>query len=70
MKIYGAIDYEKKTKDGIPLSNDPIPITVLKIGDNLVIDPLPQEEEAAVARITIAITDERNFFIVFHVLCL
>ncbi|GAG10218.1 unnamed protein product, partial [marine sediment metagenome] len=52
----GELDYETKTKEGIPLENDPLPVTVYKIGDNLFVDPLPEEEKAVDARLTVAVT--------------
>ncbi len=53
------INYEEKSKQGIKLNNQPISCTVWKIGDNFVVDPLPDEEEVYDARLTVAF-DESN----------
>jgi len=50
----GEIDYHTKSKEGIPLAQEPLPITVHKLGDNIFVDPLPQEEAVSEARLTIA----------------
>lgn len=50
------IDYHTKTDEGIPLEKDPLPITVHKLGENLFVDPLIEEEKASEARLTIAVT--------------
>lgn len=57
-KKTGTLDYKKKTKKGLPLSKNPVPVTVYKIGEHLVVDPLPDEEKAAEARLTITVTDK------------
>ena len=36
----------------------PIEITILKIGDYLIVDPLPQEEKAFDARLTVAVSKD------------
>ncbi|MBI4448576.1 exosome complex protein Rrp42 [Candidatus Woesearchaeota archaeon] len=48
-----AIDYGEKTDKKLPLECQPIAVTVWKIGDYLLVDPLPQEENAADARLTV-----------------
>ena len=48
------VDYKEKTNKGLPLNDLPISVTVLKIGDYLIVDPLPEEEEQADARLTVA----------------
>jgi len=53
------IDYMEKTKEGLPLSKEPVAITVHKIGENLIVDPLTEEEQSADARITV-ITDKEG----------
>ena len=47
------IDYEEKTKKKLELKELPIPITVIKIRDKFIIDPLLEEEECAEARLTV-----------------
>lgn len=50
------VDYDKKTDTPLPLEKEPVPVTVLKIGDNFVVDPLPDEEKVADARLTVAVS--------------
>lgn len=57
VKEDGSVDYAKKTDKHVPLVQTPIAITVIKIGDQLIIDPLPEEEAALDARLTIAFND-------------
>ena len=47
------VDYSEHTKEKIPLSKEPIAVTVFKIGSHLIVDPLPEEEENIDARLTI-----------------
>lgn len=52
------IDYDKESKEMLPLSkNVPFSITIHKIGDNLLVDPTREEEDASEARITIGLVD-------------
>ena len=41
------VDYKEKTNKGLPLNELPISVTVWKIGDYLLLDPIPEEEEHA-----------------------
>jgi len=50
-----TIDYKTKTDEGVPLSKTPIEITILKIGDTLLVDPTIEEEKVADARLTVAV---------------
>lgn len=50
----GAIDYKKKTSQMLPLTKEPLPVTVFKIGGSMLIDPTVEEENAADARLTVA----------------
>ncbi len=52
------IDYKKLTDVPFPLSREPIEVTVLKIGKFLIVDPLPEEEASADARLTVATTED------------
>jgi len=47
------IDYKKK-KDPLPLSNPLVECTIIKIGNNIILDPSLEEEQLADARLTIA----------------
>ena len=50
--LYGELDKE------LPLNKtNPLPITVHKVGDNLIIDPLKEEEDVSETRITIGSSD-------------
>lgn len=49
-----VVNYSKETKKGLPLNELPISVTVIKIGDYLLVDPLPEEESCLDARLTVA----------------
>jgi len=49
-----SVDYQKKTDKSLELGAEPLPVTIIKAGDHIVVDPLPEEEEIADARLTIA----------------
>jgi exosome complex component RRP42 len=51
------IDYKKKTTEAIPVSKIPIAITVIKIGNNFIVDPTELEEAALDARLTVITID-------------
>ncbi|MBD3208900.1 exosome complex protein Rrp42 [Candidatus Woesearchaeota archaeon] len=48
----GAVDYHEKTDKGLALQQLPVPITVGKIGEHLIVDPAQEEEQALDARLT------------------
>lgn len=48
----GQIDY-KEHKDLLPMQKEPIPVTVFKIGEHLLIDPLEEEEKVTDARLSV-----------------
>lgn len=52
------INYKEKTGEKLPLSKTPIPITILKIGDYFIVDPLEEEMLAFDARLTVTTTAE------------
>lgn len=52
------IDYKKLTKEALPLTKHPVSVTVCKIGDHLIVDPLPEEEKILDARLTVASTED------------
>lgn len=54
----GGVDYDTKTDKKLPILRSPIPVTVLKIGEHFVVDPLNMEEEFAGARLTVAVTEK------------
>ena len=51
-----AIDYKEKTKEKLPVDakKDTLSVTVLKIGEHLVVDPLIEELKIYDARLTVA----------------
>ena len=58
---YEVKDEEVTIKPGyscLPINNYPVPVTIAKVGDKLVVDPSREEEEVMDARVTIAI--EKN----------
>lgn len=48
------IDYKTLSKKSIPLEDDPVEVTVLKINDNFIVDPTIGEEEWLDVRLTVA----------------
>jgi exosome complex component RRP42 len=58
VKEDGSVDYTKKTDKKLPLQQTPIEVTILKIGDQLLADPLPEEEAVLDARLTVAFNDK------------
>lgn len=52
------IDYRTKTDKRLPLVKIPISITVYKIGDHFIVDPITEEEKACDARLTVASISE------------
>lgn len=57
-KEKNEIDYKVKTEHKLPLLAEPIAVTVYKIGNNFIVDPIPEEEEVAEARLTVASTED------------
>ncbi|MFT4283051.1 MAG: exosome complex protein Rrp42 [Candidatus Woesearchaeota archaeon] len=56
----GTIDYHKPTTKKVELSKVPIPVTICKIGNLLVVDPTDEEEESIDARLTITSIDDEH----------
>ncbi len=56
----GKVDYHNKTDKKLELQKLPIPITIGKIGGQLIVDPTQTEEEALDARLTITVTEDNN----------
>ncbi len=50
----GAIDYKQKTAKKLPLTKEPISVTVYKINGQLIIDPTTEEEKSYEARLTVS----------------
>ena len=52
------VSYDERTKTKLPLSKEPIEITVIKIKDKLLIDPITEEWESLDARLTVACMED------------
>ena len=55
----GKVNFEKKVKK-LPVKYKPIPVTITKIGDALLVDPTIEEEEVSDTRLTVTIKDDGN----------
>ncbi len=47
-----------KTKEPVPVNAMPLPVTVVKIGDNLIVDPTDAEEKCIDARLTVSVLED------------
>jgi len=57
----GKIEFGKKSKKKLPLSDIvPITTTFFKIGSNIILDPVTEENEASDGRISIAISEDKK----------
>lgn len=56
----GVIDYGERTDKPLPIATEPVAITVIKIGDKFIVDPLPDEEALVEARLTVAVTQSNE----------
>ncbi|MCF7798946.1 exosome complex protein Rrp42 [Candidatus Woesearchaeota archaeon] len=56
----GIVNYKEKTDKKLNLIHTPIPITVCKIGEHLLVDPSKEEEQNVDARLTIAVMEDEN----------
>ncbi len=53
----GMVQYGELTDEPLPLNKEPVPVTVLKVGSHLIVDPLVEEEEAFDAKLTVTTTN-------------
>ena len=53
----GKVDYHELTDKGLEMTKQPMPVTVCKVGGELFVDPLKEEEDLIEARITISSLD-------------
>ena len=53
----GIVDYSSSSNKGLPIVRLPISCTVLKVGQQYLVDPSFEEEQALDARLTIAVAD-------------
>jgi len=54
------IDYKTLTTKKLPLTAEPVSITVLKIGEHFVVDPITEEEKVMDARLTVALLKDNT----------
>jgi len=54
----GIIDYKKKTNQSLPIKKLPVSVTIIKIGDYYLVDPINDEEKVIDARLTVALTED------------
>ena len=57
-KETGAINYKEKTNVPLPLTKEPLPVTIYKINGQLMVDLTAEEEHAYDARLTVASDDK------------
>ncbi|MGM5488892.1 MAG: exosome complex protein Rrp42 [Nanobdellota archaeon] len=53
-----GIDYKNKTDEKIPLNGLPVEVTVIKIGEHLILDPTLEEEAVLEKRLTVATLED------------
>tara|TARA_Y100000031_G_scaffold146524_1_gene180538 strand:+ start:2609 stop:3385 length:777 start_codon:yes stop_codon:yes gene_type:complete len=53
-----GVNYKEKSKKKLPMNLIPVSVTVLKIGENLIVDPVENEECVIDARLTISFTEK------------
>ena len=56
----GKADYKHLSKKGLPLLETPIEVTVVKIGENFIVDPTEDEESVLDSRLTVAVLESGN----------
>ena len=59
-----VVKYDELTDESLPLNlaNLPVTVTVFKIGEYLIVDPLPEEEAVSDARLSAAIVEDGSIF--------
>ncbi|MBW2982020.1 exosome complex protein Rrp42 [Candidatus Woesearchaeota archaeon] len=58
----GAVNYLEKTKNTLPLTKEPISVTICKIGKHFIVDPSTEEEKIIDARLTVAVGEDGNLY--------
>lgn len=56
--VDGVINYKSKTDAGLPMNDEPIEVTVSRIGTHLIVDPIVEEEAAIEAWLTVAVAKD------------
>ncbi len=54
------IDYKTLTNKKLPLTAEPVSVTVLKIGEHFIVDPITEEEKVMDARLTVALLKDNT----------
>ena len=59
-----VVKYDELTEESLPLNlvDLPVTVTVFKIGEHLIVDPLPEEEAVSDARLSAAIVEDGSIF--------
>jgi len=59
LKSNKDINYDEPlTEEKLPLTKEPVEVTVIKVGDQFFVDPLTAEEKVVDARLTVAVTEK------------
>jgi exosome complex component RRP42 len=58
VKEDGSLDYHQKTDQKVTLRRLPIPVTICKVGDFLIVDPTDDEENTIDARLTVTVLED------------
>ncbi len=56
----GVVNYNEKTDEKLPVLEEPIPVTVLKIGESFIVDPTNDEEKVFDSRLTATFRSDGN----------
>lgn len=56
----GTVNYHERTNQKLELDKVPIPITISKIADLLIVDPTAEEEKAVDARLTVTVLEDEK----------
>lgn len=56
----GKVNYSERTNKALPMERLPMSCTVWKVKDALLVDPLPEEEQSATARLTVVLTEDNK----------
>jgi len=58
------IEYGELTSKGLPLTNKiPLTVTFYKVGDSIIVDPIKEEQDSSDARVSLAITKDKEIMI-------
>ena len=56
----GKVNYKKKSNNKLPITEAPLPITIIRIGDHFLVDPTENEEDVLDARLTVTFRKDGN----------